>query len=553
LSNEPVGGRFQLGKVNLYDCIGEAQRDEILAHIEQVSYPVEEVRKKLRGTAKQKLVNDGMVLPMKQSADSPIEHGFAISNFVDHNSEAPGDQYSDSNTDYNCGNRSYDLASGYNHSGIDYSLWPFDFWQMNNNYAQVVAALPGVIVAKHDNNPDENCGNFIPGASWNAVFVQHEDNSVAWYGHMKSGSLTSKEVGDVVSSGEFLGVVGSSGQSTGPHLHLELRSDPTSSSTTIDPYYGACNPTISSSKWVDQTPYKKPTINAVFTHSSAPEPSCSGSDINQDPKIKTSFIEGEVAYMAVYLRDQIPDERLKLTLRRPNGTVAFMSDLVTKNFFSGSYWWWTYRFSSDDISGVYTVEFEYVDEILTSDLTYSNSEAPLPVEVTAVSASVIGNQSVLVEFSTASAVNVDYFAVERLTDEYWIVVDTIKVTQDYQEVRHFQVEDIPPFTDTRSWYYRVVSHDYDGSKQTSSVVTAELTQTFRQLTVSPNPLNGSFLKLSGISPDAKILLVSSAGHEREMWLNNGGITVDGLSSGIYSIRSIDVDGSIGFARFMVSR
>ena len=51
----------------------------------------------------------------------------------------------------------------------------------------------------------------------------HADGSVAWYGHMKAGSLTNKAVGQTVSSGEYLGIVGSSGNSTGPHLHFGIR------------------------------------------------------------------------------------------------------------------------------------------------------------------------------------------------------------------------------------------------------------------------------------------------------------------------------------------
>lgn len=42
------------------------------------------------------------------------------------------------------------------------------------------------------------------------------------YGHMENGSLT-KNIGDWVQMGENLGTVGSTGFSTGPHLHLEIK------------------------------------------------------------------------------------------------------------------------------------------------------------------------------------------------------------------------------------------------------------------------------------------------------------------------------------------
>jgi murein DD-endopeptidase MepM/ murein hydrolase activator NlpD len=51
------------------------------------------------------------------------------------------------------------------------------------------------------------------------------------YGHMLSGSAAVSE-GQSVTAGQLVGNVGSTGQSTGPHLHLEIYSG----STALDPY-----------------------------------------------------------------------------------------------------------------------------------------------------------------------------------------------------------------------------------------------------------------------------------------------------------------------------
>jgi murein DD-endopeptidase MepM/ murein hydrolase activator NlpD len=54
------------------------------------------------------------------------------------------------------------------------------------------------------------------------VQVRDSDGLTALYGHLKKGSVA-VSVGQQVSAGAILGVVGSSGCSTAPHLHFELR------------------------------------------------------------------------------------------------------------------------------------------------------------------------------------------------------------------------------------------------------------------------------------------------------------------------------------------
>ena len=68
----------------------------------------------------------------------------------------------------------------------------------------------------------------------NAVIIDHEIDGrqvSTLYGHMIPGSSPLK-VGDQVEAGEFIGLVGSSGVSTGAHLHLEVLMDGV---TPIDP------------------------------------------------------------------------------------------------------------------------------------------------------------------------------------------------------------------------------------------------------------------------------------------------------------------------------
>ena len=62
------------------------------------------------------------------------------------------------------------------------------------------------------------------------VEIEYWDGTVSWYGHMSSISAS---VGQQVSPGDTVGLVGSTGHSTGPHLHLEIH---LGGGAAIDPY-----------------------------------------------------------------------------------------------------------------------------------------------------------------------------------------------------------------------------------------------------------------------------------------------------------------------------
>ena len=67
------------------------------------------------------------------------------------------------------------------------------------------------------------------------VMIDHVvagQNVTSTYGHMRAGSAA-VSVGQSVTAGQVIGNVGSTGQSTGPHMHLELHLNGV---TAIDPY-----------------------------------------------------------------------------------------------------------------------------------------------------------------------------------------------------------------------------------------------------------------------------------------------------------------------------
>lgn len=58
------------------------------------------------------------------------------------------------------------------------------------------------------------------GSYGNKTVVRLEDGTELWYCHQSSQQVS---VGEQVAAGDVIGAVGSTGNSTGPHLHLEVR------------------------------------------------------------------------------------------------------------------------------------------------------------------------------------------------------------------------------------------------------------------------------------------------------------------------------------------
>jgi murein DD-endopeptidase MepM/ murein hydrolase activator NlpD len=258
--------------------------------------------------------------------------------------------------DYNCGTRTYDLASGYNHRGIDISLWPDSWNLMESRQVEIVAAAAGTIVFRSDGNFDRNCK--FSDASWNAVYVQHDDGSIAWYGHMKSGTLTPKPIGARVAAGEYLGNVGSSGNSTGPHLHFETYD---AAQKLIDPYAGPCNTRNSESWWATQPAYTRTQVNSVLTASAVPILGvCGASGVNESLgnfNATSAFAPGSRVYFVANVRDAPNAEGVHYTIRQPDGTVyAQTTGSTLDKFYVAAYFYVSYTLPATAQQGIWTVE-----------------------------------------------------------------------------------------------------------------------------------------------------------------------------------------------------
>lgn len=114
------------------------------------------------------------------------------------------------------------------HSGLDIAPLSGDYGTVN-----VIAAKSGTVIRVNNdptcesNSLNESCNGSGYG---NYVEIEHQDGNTTLYGHMHKNTIT-VSVGDIVDQGQVIGKVGSSGRSTGMHLHFEVREN----SIAVDP------------------------------------------------------------------------------------------------------------------------------------------------------------------------------------------------------------------------------------------------------------------------------------------------------------------------------
>ncbi|MCZ4259613.1 M23 family metallopeptidase [Limimaricola sp. G21655-S1] len=130
--------------------------------------------------------------------------------------------------DFSCGPLSYD-----GHKGTDFRLATI---ARQGEGVDVLAAAPGVVQGTRNNMPDilqgwdgapdlggRDCGN--------GLVIDHGDGWETQYCHMARGSVAVSP-GDRVETGDRLGLVGLSGQSQFPHLHISVRRN----GEVVDPF-----------------------------------------------------------------------------------------------------------------------------------------------------------------------------------------------------------------------------------------------------------------------------------------------------------------------------
>lgn len=261
-----------------------------------------------------------------------LNEGVLITNYVDLDG-TPGIR------DYQGGTHSYD-----GHNGTDISVRGF---RSMDRGAPVLAAADGVVTFVEYSQFDRHT-EWLNGVTANSVTLRHANSSYSRYLHFRKDSVT-VAVGETVRAGQVVGLVGSSGRSTAPHLHFEPGEFINNIWNKRDPWNGSNQPLPG--LWKAQEPYvgfAPLRINdmSVFTQAAA------GGDITRvsDSALKEqptqpAILGADEPFVAVWLDYQgQKGDTYTVEVDRPNGTVyATRTSSLTAKGRGRVYWYWTFR------------------------------------------------------------------------------------------------------------------------------------------------------------------------------------------------------------------
>jgi len=214
------------------------------------------------------------------------------------------------------------------HKGTDFAVATLA--QMTRGVS-VLAAAPGTVRGVRDGMPDipstsPDAPNVTGRECGNGLVIDHGDGWQTQYCHLKRGSLTVSP-GARVAAGARLGLIGLSGKTTFPHVHVSVRRD----GAVIDPFRPEdateCGPTNAPDLWEADISYRAGGLIDIGLLDRVPE----------FDEIKTGLPEDGVSepsapiVLWVYMFGGQQGDVLTLDVVGPNGPLGPHSILLKRS------------------------------------------------------------------------------------------------------------------------------------------------------------------------------------------------------------------------------
>ncbi|MBL8829753.1 MAG: peptidoglycan DD-metalloendopeptidase family protein [Planctomycetaceae bacterium] len=298
---------------------------------------------------------------------------WAINNYIDMD---PSTGFKD----YRGKNRTYD-----GHDAID--VGP------SNNSAMdvgipIMAAASGVVIAVHDGEFDRNVA--LNSLTANYVYVRHNADWVTKYLHLRRDSIQ-VEVGDAVTTGQVLGMMGSSGNSTGVHLHFDVEFRGLSVETMISP----------TDYWINPPTYTidVPIKLIQFGVTSSPP---TDSDFDELPNVVEEFKQqaGLAAVAWGQYSGMAGGSLLEWRWIQPDGNEYSRSTLTTPIDYGHSQWWSRKFLPATPALGNWRLQW-YVNSTFLGERTFAVTASGTPeIHVTQGTSTVVTGRTTPFDFGS---------------------------------------------------------------------------------------------------------------------------------------------------------
>lgn len=263
--------------------------------------------------------------------------------------------------DYRGGKFTYDTPT-FGHDALDIGLADFS---AADEGMPVLAAADGIVEAVNDGAFDRNKSFAYPEPPANYVIINLGNGWRAKYWHLRRDSVSVK-VGDSIATGDFLGWTGSSGFSTGPHVHFELTYKNHPVETMLDP----------ATFWVTPPQYPADYRHVIKSGFSSNVPTAS--EWAEQPQDIRTFKPGNRLSFWMIAGAMMPGDTRTVRLQRPDGSLFLdQTSNPGSTFFQVSQWAYTVTLPTTNVMGTWTATWlQNGVELTRKTFTVSNTGVP---------------------------------------------------------------------------------------------------------------------------------------------------------------------------------
>lgn len=218
-------------------------------------------------------------------------------------------------------------------------------------------------------------------------------------------------------------------------------------------------------------------------------------------KLSFSWSEDDVSYTTVPSLDYTTTAAAGSSGIVSSGVHAY--SIVGIDVVPGEYFY--IRWTVSDVSGS-----GERDEFYFDDITVAASNL-LPVELTAFTAEVLSDNTVSLDWETATEINSNYFTIERKSesDNVFQSIGTVEASGDASSVTFYTFIDDAPASGTN--YYRLLQVDADGSFTYSNIISAYIPEAHEDIILYPNPVSDFLTITAGCNKIEAIKIFNAAG------------------------------------------